>query len=363
MIFQTVKSALRRMRIGGAIAFLFAAADTAAIQCSYTVSNDWYTGFTANITVTNDGASTINSWQVQWRHSGGSTVTASWNANVSGNNPYTARNVDWNRTIAPGASISFGVQGHGNDSTATILSCTADGGSTSSPASSIVSSSLSSLSSSSTPASSSSRSSTPVSSSSSSSSTNSTEITLQENTTGFCNVNGSIDTNNSGFTGSGFANTNNAVGAGVEWRVRVPAGEYQSLTWRYANASVNNRPGRVLINGVAVATVDFPSTGAWTSWTEASANIPLSAGVNTIRLEAVSGEGLGNIDSLAMVGSNPQPAVCGGASSSSSSSASNGSAGCGSVPGLSTGRHSITVNGLHREYEINIPSNYNRNNP
>ena len=371
MVFQTCKSASRTMRIGGALALLLVATNAAAIECRYAVSNDWGSGFTANITVTNDGASAINGWQVQWRQNGGSTVSSSWNANVSGSNPYTARNVDWNRTIAPGASQSFGVQGNGNDSTATILGCTADGGSMSS--SSIASSSPASSSSSSIAVSSSS--SVPASSASSSSVGDTTEITIQENAAGFCHVNGTIDSNNGGFTGSGFANTENTAGSAVEWRVRASAGEYHMLTWRYANASGNNRAGRVLVNGVAVATVDFPSTGAWNSWTEATANIALNAGENTIRLEATSAEGLGNIDSLTVVGSNPQPVACVGSSSSSSSSNSssgNGyplgnapvpSAGCGKAPGLQNGTHRMTSAGLNREYIVSLPSNYNMNKP
>ncbi len=112
-----------------------------ALQCSYTVNNDWSSGFTANITVTNDTTSAINGWQVQWQHNGGSTVTSSWNATTSGTNPYTARNVDWNGNIAPGASQSFGVQGNGDNSTATIVGCITDGGSASSRSSARVSSS------------------------------------------------------------------------------------------------------------------------------------------------------------------------------------------------------------------------------
>jgi hypothetical protein len=50
---------------------------------------------------------------------------------------------------------------------------------------------------------------------------------VQENTAGFCSVDGSIDNNNSGFTGTGFANTTNAAGKGVNWRVNIlTAGSY-----------------------------------------------------------------------------------------------------------------------------------------
>ncbi|MBB3062726.1 glycosyl hydrolase 53 family protein [Microbulbifer rhizosphaerae] len=137
------------------------------------------------------------------------------------------------------------------------------------------------------------------------------ELVIEEGT-GFCDVDGSVDSNHSGYNGSGFANTDNAMGNGVEWRVQVPAGGSYQLEWRYANTSDNNRAGSVVVNGNAVATVDFPSTGAWTSWASSSANIALSAGENTIRLEAVSGEGLGNIDSLSVTGDSPQAVDCGG---------------------------------------------------
>ncbi|WP_221192089.1 CBM35 domain-containing protein [Microbulbifer rhizosphaerae] len=136
------------------------------------------------------------------------------------------------------------------------------------------------------------------------------ELVIEE-ATGFCSVDGSVDSNHPGYNGRGFANTDNAAGNGVEWRVQVPAGGSYELEWRYANASDNNRPGNLLINGLSVATVDFPSTGAWETWAVATATIFLDAGENTIRLEAISGEGLGNIDSLSVTGDSPQAIDCG----------------------------------------------------
>jgi poly(3-hydroxybutyrate) depolymerase len=180
------------------------------------------------------------------------------------------------------------------------------------------------------------------------------EILIEENTTGFCRVDGSIDSNHAGFTGSGFANGNAATGAGIEWKVTVPSSGNYLLEWRHANGSTANRPGSVRVNGSSLATVNFPVTGAWTTWTVvSSANIALSAGENTIRLQAPTSTGLSNIDSLSVTGNSPEPLECGG----------NGSPGCGSAPVLGTGRHSITVNGLHREYEVNIPGNYDPNHP
>ena len=137
-------------------------------------------------------------------------------------------------------------------------------------------------------------------------------VTIQENGPGFCGVEGTVDSNHSGFTGSGFANGNNAAGAGVNWNVNVPTGGMYQLEWRFANATAD-RPGSVKINGATVTTVGFPSTGAWTSWTAVSTTVSLNTGSNTIRLESTTSAGLANIDSLAITGGSAvQAAACSG---------------------------------------------------
>src|SRR5688500_9170649 len=59
--------------------------------------------------------------------------------------------------------------------------------------------------------------------------------TIQENGLGFCRVEGTIDSNHTGYTGSGFANADNATGTGVDWSVSVSAGGVYQLQWRFAN--------------------------------------------------------------------------------------------------------------------------------
>ncbi len=138
--------------------------------------------------------------------------------------------------------------------------------------------------------------------------------TIQENTLGFCGVEGTVDSNQGGFTGSGFANADNAIARGVDWSVNVAASGAYQLEWRFANGSTA-RPGSVKINGATVATVGFPSTGLWTSWTTVTTTVSLNAGRNSVRLEATSSGGLANIDSLAVTGGGgAQAAACGGGS-------------------------------------------------
>ncbi|MDG4830739.1 PHB depolymerase family esterase [Solwaraspora sp. WMMD1047] len=84
---------------------------TSTCRVAYT-ANSWGNGFTASVTVTNTGSSTINGWTVQWSWPGNQQVTNAWNATISqSGNQATARNVSYNPTIGANQSINFGFQG------------------------------------------------------------------------------------------------------------------------------------------------------------------------------------------------------------------------------------------------------------
>lgn len=119
---------------------------------------------------------------------------------------------------------------------------------------------------------------------------------------GFCSVDGTIDTDNAGFSGSGFANADNAIGAGVEWSVDASASTNVTLEIVFANGGEAARPGNVSVNGAAAGTVDFPPTGDFATWSTASVAVDLAPGSNTIRIESAAGDGLANIDSLTVTG-------------------------------------------------------------
>lgn len=80
-------------------------------SCSYSVSNNWGAGFTGVIRITNNGASTLNNWNVNWQYSGTTRVINSWNTTLTGSNPYSATHSGWNSSIPPGQYIEFGFQG------------------------------------------------------------------------------------------------------------------------------------------------------------------------------------------------------------------------------------------------------------
>jgi rhamnogalacturonan endolyase len=139
---------------------------------------------------------------------------------------------------------------------------------------------------------------------------NGSTVTIQENTAGFCSVDGTVDSDNAGYTGTGFSNTTNAVGSGVNWRVSVPTAGSYTISWRYANGGGSDRPGSLLINGAtSVASISFPATTDWTTWTTAQTVVSLNAGTTNIRLQATGSSGLANIDNINVNGSSAVTAV------------------------------------------------------
>ncbi|MET9357149.1 cellulose 1,4-beta-cellobiosidase [Streptomyces sp. NPDC006617] len=122
---------------GTALAAHSASAGATAAACTvdYQVQNDWGSGFTAAVTVTNNGAATSN-WSLGWTYAGSQKVTNSWNAKVTQSGAaVTAANESYNGTLSTGGSASFGFQGTYSGSNAipatfTLngVTCNVDGG-------------------------------------------------------------------------------------------------------------------------------------------------------------------------------------------------------------------------------------------
>nr|WP_031022957.1 glycoside hydrolase family 18 chitinase [Streptomyces rimosus] len=96
---------------------------------TYTKVSDWGTGFQGQWTVKNTGDTTINGWTVEWDFPSGTSVGSAWDARVSGSGTHwKAQNANWNGTIAPGASVSFGFTGAGSGG-GDVSGCKLNGGS------------------------------------------------------------------------------------------------------------------------------------------------------------------------------------------------------------------------------------------
>ncbi|WP_149263677.1 glycoside hydrolase family 44 protein [Actinomadura sp. K4S16] len=83
-----------------------------ACEVGYTVQSQWGSGFTAQVTVANTGASPVSGWTLGFSFTADQRVTQGWNAAWAQKGPdVTARNLDWNRTIRPGDSVTIGFNG------------------------------------------------------------------------------------------------------------------------------------------------------------------------------------------------------------------------------------------------------------
>ncbi|MFZ6030596.1 MAG: beta-glucanase [Chloroflexota bacterium] len=88
-------------------------AQAASCQVTYT-ANQWNTGFTADVKITNNTAAAIQGWTLTWTFANGQQVTGAWNATLSQSGAAVTASSPaghWNGTIAAnGGSVSFGFQ-------------------------------------------------------------------------------------------------------------------------------------------------------------------------------------------------------------------------------------------------------------
>ncbi|WP_211234905.1 carbohydrate-binding protein, partial [Glycomyces arizonensis] len=107
---------------------------------------------------------------------------------------------------------------------------------------------------------------------------------------------GTIDSNHTGYSGSGFCNSENATGATATFTIDADTAGTATLALRYANGGTGDRPGDITVNGTTETEAAFAPTGAWTTWETQTVAVPVNAGTNTIQLTATTENGLANLD-------------------------------------------------------------------
>jgi beta-glucosidase len=81
---------------------------TASCRVRYAV-NEWSSGFTGNVTISNTSTSAVNGWTLRFAFPGGQQLTQGWEGTWSqSGNQVTAVNASWNGTINAGASVTVG---------------------------------------------------------------------------------------------------------------------------------------------------------------------------------------------------------------------------------------------------------------
>ncbi|MCQ2416942.1 MAG: dockerin type I domain-containing protein [Oscillospiraceae bacterium] len=102
---------------------------------------------------------------------------------------------------------------------------------------------------------------------------------------------------NEGFHDSAYLNLDNVADSFVEFRVFAPSSGTYELTIHTANGSTVNRSMSVSANGSAPKSIDFNSTGTWTTWSDITTSVMLmKEGMNTIRFQSETEQGGPNID-------------------------------------------------------------------
>ncbi|WP_185236473.1 LamG-like jellyroll fold domain-containing protein [Teredinibacter franksiae] len=149
---------------------------------------------------------------------------------------------------------------------------------------------------------------------------------LQEETDGQCYADGAafpaapgsldgFENTNQGFTGLGYINTDNYVGAGMYWRVNVETSGSYDLTIHYTNSDnegedrsgILNVNGEEAVNPVSLVVTD--ESGLWQVYGDVKHAITLEAGDNTLSLKALTSKGLANVDYLRFEARDPDGAT------------------------------------------------------
>jgi len=136
--------------VGLAVTGAAAPASAAAASCSaaYSVQNDWGSGFTAAVTVTDNGSTAITGWTLSWSYAGNQTLTSGWNGTWSqSGQQVTVANASYNGSLAAGASTQAGANFNysGTNTAPTSVTCTPAGSTPPPPPTPSITASASSL--------------------------------------------------------------------------------------------------------------------------------------------------------------------------------------------------------------------------
>lgn len=110
----------------------------------------------------------------------------------------------------------------------------------------------------------------------------------------------SVNTNHTGYEGTGFVDNFASVGTAVSFDVYAPEAGTYSLGIRYS-AGTEAATRSVYVNGSRVTKISLPKTNDWDTWSLATTNVTLTAGKNTIAITYDSDDIAGiNLDNISL---------------------------------------------------------------
>ncbi|WP_189006390.1 TIM-barrel domain-containing protein [Paenibacillus marchantiophytorum] len=106
-----------------------------------------------------------------------------------------------------------------------------------------------------------------------------------------------VNTNHTGYTGTGFVDGLGNAGAGITFYPKVKTGGDYNVSLRYANASGTAKSVSVFVNGKRVKSTSLNSLANWDTWATQSETLPLTAGANIVTYKYYSDAGdTGNVN-------------------------------------------------------------------
>lgn len=123
--------------IGAATAVSPPAQAAGSLTATFSKDSDWGTGYQAKYTITNGTASTVGGWTVAFTLPAGLSLGTYWDALMTtSGQQVSATNRNYNGTVAPGASVTFGfivTGGSGTPAGCTLNGASCTGGGTPGP--------------------------------------------------------------------------------------------------------------------------------------------------------------------------------------------------------------------------------------
>jgi endoglucanase len=120
-----------------------AGAATASCSAAYSVQSDWGSGFTASLTVTDNGSAAITGWTVTWTYAGNQKLSSGWSGTWSqSSETVTVTNASWNGALSPAQSTQAGANFNysGTNAAPASVTCTPAGSTTPPPAAAVTAS-------------------------------------------------------------------------------------------------------------------------------------------------------------------------------------------------------------------------------
>ena len=110
---------------------------------------------------------------------------------------------------------------------------------------------------------------------------------------------GTVATNHTGYTGTGFVDYPNVKGSYVEFTVSAASAGSTAVTFRYANGTTDGPAhGHLRQRHGRASGRLLPGHRHWNTWTTRTVDVPLTAGSGKIRATATTAAGGPNLDRI-----------------------------------------------------------------